>query len=51
MEKASAVMNDDRVATHWVLEHSEERTFDAFGRLQSGDSVATEYLRLRGQGW
>lgn len=27
LEKAFTVMDDDRIATHWVLEHSNERAF------------------------
>ena len=44
-------MGDDRVATHWVLERSDERAFGLVGRLQSGDAVATQDIRLRGHGW
>lgn len=44
-------MEDDRVASHWVLEHSDERAFGVSGRLQSGDPVVTHNIRLRGHGW
>lgn len=47
-EKAFAVMDDDRIATHWVMEHSDKMEFGVAGRPQSGDPVATQNLRPRG---
>ncbi len=35
-------MGDDRVATHWLLEHSDERAFRGAGRRQPGEPVATQ---------
>lgn len=47
-QKAFAIIDDSRIATHWVLEHSDERVFGVAGRPQSEDSVATQNLWLRG---
>ncbi len=35
-------MGDDCVATHWLLEHSDERAFGVSGRRQPEEPVATQ---------